>query len=165
MTNEEAYDKLFSGGFNYYDESKDSIYNYPCDDLHGMFSSGGCNCSTKINREYISQSDIDKKITDYEKAQQVNADLYQVSVTLRGDVSVNPCNSSDERKQNVLYHVGTDTNYTMYCYAHDIEKTKKYLQELCIGKLHSKIEIAENELLMFLERIVPNESTNPATPQ
>lgn len=152
MNNKEAYILLF--GYPYtYDESKDSIYYYPCDDLHGMFSSSGCNCSTQTKREYRSQSDIDKRIATYEQAQKANADLYQVSVTLRGNVSVGKCNNTDERKQNVVYHVGTDTNYTMYCTMDDIEKTKKYLQELCLQKLDSRIEIAENEKKMFLERI------------
>lgn len=153
MTNKEAYNKIFLSGFYYYDETNSSIYHYPCDDLHGMFSSGDCNCTTRLNREYISQSDIDKRIAQYEQAQQVNANLYAVSMTLRGTIDITPCNRNYEVKQDILYHVGSDSNYTMYCTEDNIENVKQKLQQLYLKKLDGEIEKAENAKQKFLERI------------
>lgn len=67
MTNKEAYEKLFPIGLYEYDYSKDAMYYYPCDDRHGMFYGEGCNCTTKINRKYLNQEFIDRKIAKYEQ--------------------------------------------------------------------------------------------------
>ena len=70
MTNKEAHELLFT--LDYYDEEKDAIYYYPCDDLHGMFSDHSCNCTIEKFHKYRKQDEIDKKIEKYLEAQSYN---------------------------------------------------------------------------------------------
>lgn len=153
MNNKESYTRLFSNGLYYYDELTDSIYYYPCNDLHGMFGGGDCNCTTHSVRKYLSQDYINKRIANYEQSQQANANLYAVTIEMNGYTNVKLCDTIYAIDENTVYHLGSGDNYTKYCTKDNIEKVKKELQKLCIEKFDERIEQAKKAKQYFIKRI------------
>lgn len=156
MTNKEAYKLLFDYPYSY-DESNNSIYYYPCDDLHGTFNGHDCNCMKRLKIKYLSQNEIDERIDKYLQAQELNNGLYVVSVKMYGHINVSPCESKNAVTPNSPFHWGSDDNYSMYCKKSDIEKTKKQLISLCLAKHDEKIIKATKNKKQFLKMIEQND--------
>ena len=151
MTNYEAYKKFYTC-LNDYDEAKDAIYYYPCDDLHSLRGGHDCNCMRHKFREYRSQDEIDERISEYEAAQITNEGLYEVSVDIYcGRIRVKPCKRDNHLEPNEIWRIGSSDNYTVFCYKDDIEYAKKAIVDACIEKLDDNIRKAEEAKWRFVE--------------
>lgn len=81
-------------------------------------------------------------LTELQRYKRLEADgrLYQVEVEVSGYMHTSECQREEKVELDTVYHIGRDTNYTIFCRESDIQAARERLIRLCVEHLDKGIE-------------------------